>query len=287
MNAEKIRGIYPTLYAFFDEGGGLDRGAMRRQVDSCVRSGVHGIGALGLGTEVNKLDLSERRQLLDWVAEDLGGRLPLAVTVSEPNVAGQVAFLRAAAAVGADWAILQPPPVRGMPEAEYIRFFGAVADGSELPIAIQNAPQYIGICFGIAARAAGMRLRRIILVLRSPSRRTIRTSTSLSGPASPRAFEPKMTHSSISPGNAVRSVCRYSHNNVDRRVVLPVLRLAAGTGERLALHRQHRDADDSARDALSDAVATYISFHGAIPRLSRSRLPWTIVRIRIPSTSIR
>lgn len=145
MNAEKIRGIYPILYAFFDEGGGLDRGAMRRQVDSCVRSGVHGIGVLGLGTEVNKLDLRERRQLLDWVAEDLGGRLPFAVTVSEPNVAGQVAFLRAAAEAGADWAILQPPPVRGMPEAEYIRFFGAVAEGSELPIAVQNAPQYIGI----------------------------------------------------------------------------------------------------------------------------------------------
>ena len=145
MNAEKIRGIYPILYAFFDEGGGLDRGAMRRQVDSCARSGAHGIGVLGLGTEVNKLDLDERRQLLDWVAEDLGGRLPLAVTVSEPNVAGQVSFLRAAADAGADWAILQPPPVRGMPEAEYIRFFGAVAEGSELPIAVQNAPQYIGI----------------------------------------------------------------------------------------------------------------------------------------------
>ena len=145
MNTEKIRGIYPVLYAFFDEHGGLDRSAMRRQVDFCVEAGVHGVAVLGLGTEVNKLDLRERRQLLDWAAEDLGGRLPLAVTISEPNVAGQVAFVRAAAEAGADWAILQPPPVRNMPEVEYIRFFGAVAEGSELPLAIQNAPQYIGI----------------------------------------------------------------------------------------------------------------------------------------------
>ena len=145
MNTEKIRGIYPVLYAFFDEGGGLDRGAMRRQVDFCVESGVHGVAVLGLGTEVNKLDLRERRRLLDWAAEDLRGRLPLAVTVSEPNIAGQIAFVRAAAEAGADWAVLQPPPVRNMPEAEYVRFFGAVAEGSELPLAIQNAPQYIGI----------------------------------------------------------------------------------------------------------------------------------------------
>ena len=112
MNTEKIRGIYPVLYAFFDENGGLDRDAMRRQVDFCVESGVHGVTVLGLGTEVYKLDLRERRLLLDWAAEDLGGRLPLAVTVSEPNVAAQIAFVRAAAEAGADWAILQPPPVR-------------------------------------------------------------------------------------------------------------------------------------------------------------------------------
>ena len=145
MNTEKIRGIYPVLYAFFDDSGGLDRGAMRRQVDFCVESGVHGVAVLGLGTEVNKLELRERRLLLDWAAEDLRGRLPLAVTVSEPNIAAQIAFVRAAAKAGADWAVLQPPPVRNMPEGEYIRFFGAVADGSELPLAIQNAPQYIGI----------------------------------------------------------------------------------------------------------------------------------------------
>ena len=142
---DKIHGIYPVLYAFFDEGGGLDRTAMRRQVEACVEAGVHGIAVLGLGTEVNKLDLRERRLLLDWAAEDVGTRLPLAVTVSEPSVAGQVAFVRAAAAAGAAWVILQPPPVRALPEAEYIRFFGAVAGRSELPLAIQNAPQYIGI----------------------------------------------------------------------------------------------------------------------------------------------
>ena len=142
---EKIRGIHPVLYAFFDEGGGLDRSAMRRQVEACVAAGVHGVAVLGLGTEVNKLDPRERRLLLDWTAEDLGGRLPLAVTVSEANVAGQTAFVRAAAEAGADWAILQPPPVRGMPESEYLRFFGAVADAAAIPLAIQNAPEYIGI----------------------------------------------------------------------------------------------------------------------------------------------
>ncbi len=142
---DDIAGIYPMLYAFFDADGGLDRAAITAEVEAAVAAGAQGVAVLGLATEMNKLDGRERRTLLDWVAETLAGRLPLAVTIAEPHVAGQVAFARAAAANGARWVILQPPPVRGATEAELVRFFGAVADRTELPVAIQNAPGYLGI----------------------------------------------------------------------------------------------------------------------------------------------
>ena len=138
-------GIYPILYAFFGRDGGLDRAAMRRQVEACVAAGAHGLAVLGLGTEVGKLTPEERRAVLAWAAEDLAGRLPLAVTVAEPTALGQVAFVRAAADLGAAWAILQPPRAPGLTEADLMRFFGAVADAAPIPVAIQNAPQYIGV----------------------------------------------------------------------------------------------------------------------------------------------
>jgi 4-hydroxy-tetrahydrodipicolinate synthase len=100
---------------------------------------------MGLATEVGKLQLGERRQILEWVAEDLDRRLPLAVTVGEPSIQGQVEFIAAAKSLGASWVILQPPPVGGLSESEYLRFFGVVAEKSELPIAIQNAAQFLGI----------------------------------------------------------------------------------------------------------------------------------------------
>ena len=137
-------GVYPMLYALFDAEGDLDRAAMRRQTDLVVAQGVHGVGVLGLATEVNKLSTVERRTLLEWAAEDLDGRRPLAVTVAEASVGGQIAFVRAAAEAGAAWVILQPPPVRGLPEIEYLRFFGAVADAAPVPVAIQVAPEYLG-----------------------------------------------------------------------------------------------------------------------------------------------
>lgn len=142
---DRFFGIYPILYAFFGPDGELDRKAMRRQVEACVEGGAHGLAVLGLATEVNKLSHAERHTVLEWATEDLAGRLPLAVTVAEPTARAQAAFVQAAANHGASWVILQPPPVRGLPEIEYVRFFGAVADASPIPIAIQNAPEYIGI----------------------------------------------------------------------------------------------------------------------------------------------
>lgn len=137
-------GVYPMLYALFDSAGNLDRAAMKRQVDIVVAQGAHGVGVLGLATEVNKLSGEERRALLEWVAEDLDRRLPLAVTVAEASVQSQVDFVRAATNLGASWVILQPPPVQGLPEQEYLKFLGAVADQSPIPVAIQVAPHYLG-----------------------------------------------------------------------------------------------------------------------------------------------
>lgn len=146
-------GIYPMLFAFFDKSGRLDREAMVRQVRAAIRGGAHGVAALGLGTEVGKLDHAERRSVLDWVAEENGGRLPLSVTIAEPTVAEAVATARAARDAGAAFVILQPPPVRGAPESDQIAFFGAVADQVSIPVAIQNAPEYLGVGLSVAGIA--------------------------------------------------------------------------------------------------------------------------------------
>jgi len=147
-------GIYPMMYAFFRSDGALDRKAMRHQVRSCVRNGAHGIALLGLASEVGKLSSAERRELVEWAVEDAGGAVPIAVTVSEPQVGTQVEFANWAKKRGASWVILQPPPERGMPESWYADFFAAVMERVELPCAIQNAPEYLGVGLGPESIAA-------------------------------------------------------------------------------------------------------------------------------------
>ncbi|HJQ59677.1 MAG TPA: dihydrodipicolinate synthase family protein [Vineibacter sp.] len=139
------RGIWPMLYAFFDERGTLDRTAMRLQVEACVREGAHGLAILGLATEVNKLTDAERHDLVLWLAEDLDKRRPFAVTVTGDTPEAQIEFARFAAEAGAAYVILQPPRTGPTDQEALSSFFGRVADGCPIPVGIQNAPEYLGV----------------------------------------------------------------------------------------------------------------------------------------------
>lgn len=151
-------GIHAILYAFFDAEERLDRAAMRRQVEACLEAGVAGIAALGLATEVAKLGFDERRAVMDWVAEDVGGRVPVGFTIFGSSVAEQIAMVRAAEAAGAAWLILQPPAAGSHGAGEYLDFFSRVMEATALPVAIQNAPQYLGR--GLAADDVARLMRR-------------------------------------------------------------------------------------------------------------------------------
>ena len=140
----KARGIYPILYAFFNEKNKLDRKAMQQQVEACIALGAHGIAALGLATEVSKLSVAERHDVMSWLAEDVAGCLPIAITVYGDTPDEQIAFVNAAIEAKAAWVILQPPQASPIDEPDLIRFFGRVMDAAPIPVAIQNAPQYLG-----------------------------------------------------------------------------------------------------------------------------------------------
>ncbi|OWT59203.1 dihydrodipicolinate synthase family protein [Candidimonas nitroreducens] len=146
-----FHGIYPMLYTFYDDHGGLDHDAFVRQIEACIASGVHGIALLGIVGEYNKLDIREKMKIVEWALETVAGRVPVAVTVSEPSEYGQREFARAASQLRPDWLILQPPAIRNVPEREFVRLFGAVADRVDLPIAIQNNPVNLDVVLSASA----------------------------------------------------------------------------------------------------------------------------------------
>ncbi|NKC30583.1 dihydrodipicolinate synthase family protein [Falsiroseomonas selenitidurans] len=147
-------GVHPILYAYYTADGRLDRAALERQVDVCLAAGCQGIAVLGLVTEVFRLSTAERLDIVEWAAARIAGRVPLMATVAEVSVHGQLDFIAEAKVRGADWAVLQPPPVKGVAEAEILRFLGEVADRAVLPVGIQNNPLNMEVSVSSAALLA-------------------------------------------------------------------------------------------------------------------------------------
>ncbi len=167
----RFHGIYPILYAFFDAAGALDLQAMRRQIRACTAAPSHGIAALGLATEVNKLSRTEKRQIIELLAAEAAGKRDIAITVSGDTVDEQAELADFAARHGAQWLVLQPPRDRSQPERFYFDFFAEVMARTALPCAIQNAPEYLGV--GLTpqsiARLAQMRANFVLLKGEGPS----------------------------------------------------------------------------------------------------------------------
>lgn len=149
-----MRGIWPILFAFFDSRGRLDRDAMRKQVQAALGWGAPGVAVLGVATEVGKLSVDERRDVIRWAAEDLTGRAPLTVTIAGETVAAQRSLAHYAVSQGAAQLILQPPPAAAsgaLDAADCEAFFSQVIAGQPVPVGIQNAPEYLG--FGLTSEA--------------------------------------------------------------------------------------------------------------------------------------
>jgi 4-hydroxy-tetrahydrodipicolinate synthase len=149
----RFRGIHAVLYALFDADERLDRAAMAAQMGYVRACGADGVTVLGLATEVGKLSEAEKRQVIDWAAEDAGG-MPMSVTVTGNSVAEQVALARYAESAGAACLVLQPPLAGAYGAGEYIDFFARVGAAVSVPFAVQNAPQYLGRSLTAADMAA-------------------------------------------------------------------------------------------------------------------------------------
>lgn len=136
-------GVYPMLYAFFDQSGELRMDAFKRQIDVAVATGCAGVAVLGLATEVSKLSEQEREATLRAVADHLGGAAALMVTVFGETPATQVSFAQMATEAGADWLTLQPPPT-AMDDTTLTAFFSEIAAAVDAPLGVQNAAEFIG-----------------------------------------------------------------------------------------------------------------------------------------------
>lgn len=139
-----LQGILPVLQIPFDDQGEIIEADLRREVEFCIRAGVHGLVAPALASEFMVLTDSERRHLVEVVVDQASKRVPVVVGVAAPNTKSAVEFSRHARDVGASAVMALPPYVRRPAFDGVYAYYAAIADAASLPVVIQNAPPPFG-----------------------------------------------------------------------------------------------------------------------------------------------
>ena len=136
----QLSGVFPILATPFDDTGRIDEESLRRLIDFCLESGVHGLGVFGLASEFYKLTPDERHRILDVVISRVDGRVPVVVGTGGPS--GEVAALnsREAESAGADAVLVIPLFVTGGGPESLYTYYETVSRAISLPMMIQDAP---------------------------------------------------------------------------------------------------------------------------------------------------
>ena len=142
---EHFRGTGVALVTPFMENGSVDFAAVAKVVDRVVEGGVDYIVVLGTTGETPTLTTDERKALIRFVRDRVGGRTGLVVGVGGNCTREVVATLKTWDLSGYD-AILSVNPYYNKPNQEGLyQHFKAVAEASPLPVILYNIPGRTGV----------------------------------------------------------------------------------------------------------------------------------------------
>src|SRR5689334_5617367 len=124
----RFEGIIPAVTTPFAEDGTIDTAALAANVRALLDAGVHGIVGTGTMGEAGSTTADERRMVVEAIAREVDGAVPVIAGVSSGTAAASVALARDAAAAGAGAIMLLPPLGYRADVDELIAFYAAVAE---------------------------------------------------------------------------------------------------------------------------------------------------------------
>jgi 4-hydroxy-tetrahydrodipicolinate synthase len=138
-----LAGIFQILHTPFSESGDIDWVSFERQIDFCLKSGVHGLVLPAMASEFFSLSDDERFEVVAFASKAIAGRVPFVVGVQGITLPIAMKFAEHAVAHNASALMAMPPYLRKASKPEVEQYYRALA-GFGLPVMIQNAPAPVG-----------------------------------------------------------------------------------------------------------------------------------------------
>ncbi|MBO4454784.1 MAG: 4-hydroxy-tetrahydrodipicolinate synthase [Paludibacteraceae bacterium] len=144
----ELKGLGTALITPFKADGQVDYEALSRLLDTQLTGAVNYIVVLGTTGEAATMTTDEKREVRQFIAQYVNGRLPLVLGVGGNNTAQVIADLQAMHdELQRDYAaILSVCPYYNKPNQEGLfQHFCAVAKASPIPVILYNVPGRTGV----------------------------------------------------------------------------------------------------------------------------------------------
>lgn len=135
-----LRGIIPPMVTPLNEVGALDHLGLERLIEHLIAGGVHGLFILGTTGEGPALTYKLRRELIDRTCEQVAGRIPVLVNITDTAFEEACDLASHAVKAGADGVVTAPPFYFAVSQGDLFRLVQSLSQRIDLPLYLYNMP---------------------------------------------------------------------------------------------------------------------------------------------------
>ncbi len=133
-----IEGVLPVVILPYSQDYTVDYVDLRRQIDHVLATGCDGM-VMGQVSEVSRLTTSERFEVAEVLADQIGDRGTSIMSTGGESLAQALEFSRQAESVGIDGLLLMHPSMPALGDEEMYRYFSTVIEAVDIPVLIHHA----------------------------------------------------------------------------------------------------------------------------------------------------
>ena len=145
LKKQRLSGVFAPTVTAFNKDESLSLDGIRAFVRFLLAQGVDGLTPLGSAGEPVAMSTAERKQALDAIVEEAGGRVPIYAGTSDYSTATTIELSLHARSIGCDGLMLMAPYLLGPPKEDVLNHFRKIREKVGLPIMVYNVPLLTGI----------------------------------------------------------------------------------------------------------------------------------------------
>src|SRR2546423_8002706 len=139
---KSLSGIFTPNLVPLDSRGQINEAELRRYVDWLIERGVHGLYPNGSTGEFTRFTADERRRIIEIIADQTRGRVPILAGAAEANVKETVGACEYYHQLGCRAVAIVSPFYYKLSPAGVYAYFKEIADNTPIDVTLYNIPMF-------------------------------------------------------------------------------------------------------------------------------------------------